>query len=1440
MDRSEHPFHPAVSSWFEHRFGEATEPQKLGWPAIQKGEHVLIAAPTGSGKTLAAFLCAIDDLVQQGIETELSDLTQILYISPLKALANDINTNLLKPLEGIRQEAHRMKIALPEIRPLVRTGDTPAKDRQKMIRHPPHILVTTPESLFILLTSKGGRQMLKHVKTVIVDEIHALARDKRGSHLSLSLERLEALTETPFQRIGLSATQKPITDIARFLTGTERSATVIDLGHQRPLEVTVEVPGGPLGAVMSNAMWEEIYDRLCQLIQGHDTTLIFVNTRRLTERVAFHLGQRLGEETIGAHHGSLSREIRLETEKRLQAGKLKAVVATASLELGIDIGHVDLVCQIGSTRLISLALQRIGRSGHWKGAIPKGIIFATTRDELLECAALAYCIQRGTLDQIRIPPAPLDILAQQIVAAVASHEWDESTLFDLCRRASPYASLTHKEFNALVTMLAEGISTRKGRRGAHLHRDRINGKIRARRGARLAAITSGGAIPDRADFLVKVDPEETLIGTLDEDFAIESMQGDIFLLGNTSWCIRRVEAGVVRVVDAGGAPPTLPFWRGEAPGRSPELSQAFSEVRERISSLQKSEAEKWLKQECGLDSRGASQAVQYVMAGKQALGALPSGKCVVAERFFDEAGGMQLILHAPFGSRINRAWGLALRKRFCRSFNFELQAAATENGILISLSDQHSFPLDSIFSFLSSKTVREVLIQALLAVPLFGTRWRWNAARALAVLRFSKGRKVPPPIQRMRSDDLLASVFPDQAACLENIQGDIVVPDHPLVFETMRDCLSEAMNIEDLVKILDDIDDGEIQCVAADTSEPSPFSHEILNANPYAFLDDAPLEERRARAVQTRRTLSGQTEELGILDSAAIEQVTREVWPRINNADELHDALLTLGVLTHDEVSPIRKLADQLAVQNRAARLTVELPPEQPDETPQSFPSFWFAAERTQLIRSVYPKGTIEPDLQVSDEYLWTRDRELSPESAVRELLRSRLESTGPVTRTELSRTLGLPPETVEIGLQALQKEGQILSGSYRNSTTESEWCDRGLLARIHRLTLGRLRREIAPVSPAEFMRFLFGWQHLSAGTQLHGEEGLSLVLEQLQGFETAAAAWEGFLFPSRIRAYTPEILDRLCLSGKFVWARLSRPSAVENNGPTSPSASSSRGIRPTRVAPVAFFKRLEMQEYLTLDRRDKGDTPDPQGHLSHPAAEVLNQLCQRGASFFEDLVRTTGRLPLEVEEGLWELVAAGFATADGFDNLRFLIDPRRRQGFRRRNSRRSRLQSMARSMGRWSLLDLPEDSQGQEPNRELELAARQLLVRWGVVFRDLLTRESLRLTWRELLTVYRRMEAQGQVRGGRFVSGSGGEQFALPEAVESLRSLRRTQPRGEVIRISASDPLNLTGIITPGPRIRPHPKTFLYYQEGVPVNEEAFQVSKAPSSLSCQEGARN
>ena len=1417
-------FHPAVQTWFQERFQEPTEPQQQGWPAIRQGENVLIAAPTGSGKTLAAFLCAIDHLVRQGAAGKLANTTQVLYVSPLKALANDVRKNLLEPLREIRDVSARLTLSLPEIRPLVRTGDTLPRERHQMKRKPPHILITTPESLFILLTSESGRKILKDVQTVIVDEIHAVARDKRGSHLALSLERLEALTAgtraRPLQRVGLSATQKPVETICRFLTGQGRTAAVVNIGHKRSLDLAVKVPRDELGAVAGNETWEEIYDRLAQLIRQHRTTLVFVNTRRLAERLAHHLAERLGEEAVAAHHGSLSREIRLDVEERLKSGTLKAVVATASLELGIDVGSVDLVCQIGSTRSIALALQRIGRSGHWKGAIAKGRIFAMTRDELLECAALAHSIRSGELDEILIRPAPLDILAQQIVAAAACEEWKEEELFQLFRRAAPYAGLTRQQFDSVVTLLAEGISTTQGRRGAYLHRDRVNGLLRGRRGARLAALTSGGAIPDNANYLVKADPEDVLVGTLDEDFAVESMRGDIFLLGTMSWRIRKIEAGTVRVEDAHGAPPTIPFWRGEAPARTSEVSRNFSDLRETLTKCSPQEGIRYLEEHCALDRRGAEQAVEYVHAGCAALGQLPTQQCVVAERFFDEGGGMQLVLHSPFGSRINKAWGLALRKRFCRSFNFELQAAATENGILISLREQHSFPLESVFSFLSPDSVREVLTQALLAIPLFTTRWRWNASRALAVLRFSGGRKVPPPLQRMRSDDLLAAVFPQQAACAENIQGDISIPDHPLVVETIRDCLTEAMDLEALTQILRDLETGRMRFFAVDTREPSPFSHEILSANPYAFLDDAPLEERRARAVQTRRTLvPGQSGELGMLDAEAIERVAQEAWPPLEGADDLHDALLTLVVLRDEEIAGCRHWADELMQQKRVYRLILQEA------------VFWAAAERMDLVLRVYERARVDPAIEETGTnpslYAWQRDRGVDREGALRELVRSRLQSSGPVTAQELVRLLALERDQIEIALAGLEGEGQILRGSFRPGASEVEWCDRRLLARIHRLTLGRLRREIEPVSASEFIRFLFRWQHLAEGTRLFGEKGLVLVLEQLQGFEIAAAAWESFLLSRRIADYDPDFLDQLCLSGNFVWARLTRPSALDL------PESDARAVRPTRLAPIAFFRREQMGRFLAL-RSEGRETHEEieELNLSHPAREVLEKLHQWGACFFNDLVRTAGRLPVEVEGALWELVASGLITADGFDNLRALVDPKRRRGEGRQRSRRPR-----HALGRWTLLRLPGARPDTPPAQErlpgvevdLEPVADQLLRRWGIVFRDLLARESLTPPWRDLLVVYRRLELRGKVRGGRFVAGFSGEQFALPEALDALRSLRKNQPAGESVRISAADPLNLTGILTPGPRVRPHPETVLVFRDGVLTTSTA--TAETPGS---------
>jgi ATP-dependent helicase Lhr and Lhr-like helicase len=1313
-------FDPLVAEWFTNRFGHPTEPQIAGWREIRTGRNVLISAPTGSGKTLAAFLICLDGLVRAARAGTLSAETQVLYVSPLKALSNDVRKNLDAPLAEIAELAQLRGVPLAPIRTAVRTGDTPAADRQRMRKEAPHILVTTPESLFILLTAEKSREMLRTVRTVIVDEIHAVADDKRGSHLALTLARLNAVAGKTPQRIGLSATVRPIEEVAAYLAP---NTSIIDVGHRREMDLAVEITNDELGAVATSEMWEEIYDRLAGHILRERTTLIFVNTRRLSERVAHALAARLGPNAVLPHHGSLSRTLRLDAETRLKNGELRAVVATASLELGIDIGTVDLAIQIGSPRSIAVALQRIGRSGHWVGAKPRGILFPTTRDELIECAAIIHAIRAGDLERIEIPQNALDIVAQQIVAEASCLDWGEAELYDLIRTAYPYRNLSLSDYEAVVTMLSEGIATSRGRSGALLHRDQVNHRLRGRRGAKLAAITSGGAIPDSAAYAVIVEPEGKTVGTIDEDFAVESLTGDVFLLGTHSWRIRHVGQGRVRVEDAHGAKPSLPFWLGEAPGRSIELSESVSQVRRSAGDL--------VAGGLDLDEAAARQAEAYIQSGVASLGALPSTDTVVAERFFDESGGMQLILHAPFGSRINRAWGLALRKRFCRTFNFELQAAATDNGIVISLSEQHAFPLETVFEFLRADTVEDVLRDALLAAPMFGVRWRWNASRALTILRFRGGAKVPAPIQRMRAEDLLASVFPDQVACAENLTGPIRIPDHPLVNETISNCLHEAMDVEGLKQVLRGLENGTIRRVAVENPLPSVFSHEILNANPYAFLDDAPLEERRARAVQLRSTSRTEVAN-GILDAAAIETVSTEVWPDPRNADELHDALLTF--IKGPAVPEWQGWFEELRQAGRAF----------------SVPPFWVAAERRESV----------------DDQLAT--------------VRGWMECLGPITAPELASRLALDVRDIEIALATLESEGQVFQGHYRSQAGPIEWCNRRILARIHHLTLGRLRREIAPVTAAQFHQFLARWQHLSQGTQLHGADGAMQIVRQLQGFEIPASAWEESVLSRRIAEYSPENLDDLCLSGEVAWARLSPHPALLD---------ADRHVRPTRIAPISFFAR-EDADWLIDPSFGLVETVG----LSHAGRDVFEALSSRGASFFMDLVRDTHRLPSEVEDALWELTAGGLVTADGFENLRALIDPKRRRGEGRGQTRRPR-----HAAGRWALVT--RSSIVIAPDDRIRKFAGQLLLRWGVLFRDLLARETVSPPWRDLLPVLRRMEAQGEIRGGRFVSGFTGEQFARPEAIDLLRAVRRAES-SEQLEIAPADPLNLAGIILPGARV--------------------------------------
>ncbi|HET6894209.1 MAG TPA: DEAD/DEAH box helicase [Candidatus Baltobacteraceae bacterium] len=1358
-------FHPLLRQWFQIRTWTPTQPQIEGWPLIRAGHDVLISAPTGSGKTLAAFSICLDELIGQAERCALPDRTLVVYVSPLKALTNDVRKNLEIPLGEIMELAAGGGMALQPIRTAVRTGDTTAADRARMLRKPPHVLVTTPESLFILLTADKSRALLTGVSTVIVDEIHAMAGDKRGSHLALTLARLDALVReqtgrTP-QRIGLSATVRPLQDVARFLSPR---AHIVDVGSKRDMDLAVEVPRDELGPVASNEMWAEIYDRVAEHIRARRTTLVFVGTRRMSERVAFALTERLGEGVVMPHHGSLSKEKRFEAENRLKNGELRAVVATASLELGIDIGTIDLVVQLGSPRSVAVAMQRVGRSGHWVGAKPEGRLFAATRDELIECAALVRCIRGGRLDALRIPSAPLDILAQQIVAAASTDEWKTDALYDLVRTAYPYRDLARKDFDEVLTMLGEGVAHSRGRSGAFLHYDRVNNRVRARRGARMAAITSGGAIPETANYNVVAEPEGHIVGTLDEDFAVESLAGDVFLLGTNSWRIRRVEPGTVRVEDAHGAAPTVPFWNGEGPGRTIELSHEVARLRAQIDEREDEAACELLMHECALDRAGAEQAVAYVRAGKKILGVVPTDTTIVAERFFDEGGGMQLILHTPFGARINRAWGLALRKKFCRSFNIELQAAATDNGIVLSLTDQHAFPLEIVFEYVKTASVEYTLTQALLAAPMFGARWRWNATRALAILRMRGGRKVPPQLMRMRADDLLASCFPDQAACAENLTGPIRIPDHVLVRETIDNCLHEAMDLDGLMKVLHGVESGAIRTAAVDTPEPSPFCHEILNANPYAYLDDAPLEERRARAVQLRRVLSpskhrDDLDGAGILDAAVIAEVAEESWPVVRDADELHDALLTLIALPPnanrsprhpDPATRHPELVEGwyrgLVAENRAFTLTANAR------------EFWVAAERGELAH---------------------RALELQQEDAFAEVLRGWLECSGPRTITELLDVFGVERTVIEMALLRLETEGQLLRGRFRTADqregAEEEWCNRRVLARIHRRTIGQLRREIEPVTAAEYHRFLHRWQHVVPASRLHGVDGTLQIIRQLEGYEIPAAAWETQILPKRVASYRTEYLDKLCYSGEVMWGRLApHPTLSADQDETA------RRIRPTKLAPISLFTREDAEELIV--RSDVGTAG-----LSHAAREVLDEIQRRGAPFFMDIVRGTKRLPAEVEEALWQLVAAGLVTADGFDALRSLIDAKRRLG---EKGLRARPRS---SSGRWTLL-----TSGTE-RIDADKFARRLLARWGVVFRDVIARESMAPPWRELLLALRRMEARGEIRGGRFVSGFVGEQFALPEAIEALRASRRSADEGSLPDLASYDPLNLTGVILPG-----------------------------------------
>ncbi len=1690
-------FHPLVERWFRSRFEAPTEPQRLGWPHIAAGEHTLIAAPTGSGKTLTAFLAVIDRLLNDAIAGRLEDGMRVVYVSPLRALSNDMHRNLTEPLAELNAlaAAEFPDAPIAAIRAGLRTGDTTSSQRAALVRKPPHILVTTPESLFLLLTAEKGREALKTTDTIIIDEIHALIRDKRGSHLALSVERLEALCERRLQRIGLSATQKPIERVGRFLVGgggegsvgkaegrgqkaedqfdssvaakSARSAfclqpstlpTIVNVGHSRELDLAIEVPPSDLSAVCSTEQWGEVNERIVELINSHRSTLIFVNTRRMAERVTHQLTELLGEDQVGSHHGSLSTDIRLRTEQRLKDGQLKAVVATASLELGLDVGYIDLVIQIGSPRAIATFLQRIGRSGHSLGKTPKGRLFALTRDELIECMALVRAIRAGRLDVVPIPENGIDVLAQQIVGEVACREWDTDELFALFRRAWPYRNLSREDFYETLRFLSEGLSERSDRSRVYLHHDRVQKRVRARPGARIAATSNAGAIPEVAEFRVLAQPDNVVVGTLDEDFAVESHVGQIVLLGNTSWRMEGVRGTDVMVSDAGGAPPTIPFWRGEAPGRTVELSEEVGRLREEVEAAIKAApeavvAESWAEVECGVGSaecgiedtaktdsafrtphsalvsrlceetstspHAARQVVDYVAAQLAAVGVVPTQKRVIFERFFDETGGMQMVVHAPFGSRITHAWGLAMRKRFCVSFDFELQATADDEGFILSLGPQHSFPLESMFPMLNRDNVRELLKQAILYIPMFQIRWRWNMNRALLVTRRDKGKRIPPALQRFRSDDLMTSVFPMLTGCQENISGPLELPNHILLRQTMEDCLTEALDIEGLEEVLGQVTSGEIEFVARDTREPSPFSYELLNSNPYAFLDGGELAERRARTVSTPRSLSVESaSDLGRLDPVAIEQVVNEAQPLIRNADELHDLLLTRLLVRENELlsgevapnvtqvpSPPRS-ADEYGKETVAGErvLTQDTSlsdPPHPNPLPRSAASpefdpndrwrggslppqeiaadiadrrpwliqlagqrratrlqvatdhastFWAPAERLPAVLAMFPDAKIDPPVEVPEGVRLDWNNVDARVAAVRGLI----ETCGPITHVEAAARVGLSPEQTFACLEALEGEGLVLRGKFRpkshrlgataglsgsDSSSEQrlqegqallgepavapsgcqtrqggsddvEWCHRRLLSRIHRLTLDGLRKQIQPVTVDTFFRFLIRHHGLTSDSRRAGVNGLFETISILQGLDIPAASWERDILPVRLSGYRSEWLDELCLGGEVAWGRLFPPKR---------DSESRSGV--TRVVPVSIFLRSD-QDWLTAA------SPLDETALTATAQATVELLASSGATFAADLQQRLGLTGGTFQDVLGELITAGVLTADGFGGLRSLLAEKgnttsslsRRRGLVRRRA-------AIGSVGRWSLwrtaeLSRPDQAQRRSGNSDanettaagtvphsqpgaglpdsdeplprsevVEQWAWQLLRRWGVVFRELLDREAGTPRWWELLQIYRRLEARGELRGGRFIAGVAGEQFALPDTVKRLRDLRDDKPdspkkadhsqrtsarirdgflsslddeasakdanvathslagatrthqqSSDWVVLSAADPLNLIGIITEHARVPAFAHNRIVLHKGRPVaalvNQEVVQLERVSLALRDQVAA--
>lgn len=1376
-------FHPVIQAWFARRFPAGpTDPQRHAWPDIASGDDVLVAAPTGSGKTLTAFMVGINEFFCSPPDAQPLG-PSIVYLSPLKALATDIRHNLQQPLEELASLAVEMGYEAPPIRVEVRTGDTSQTERQQHVRKPPHIYVTTPESFYLLLTSPNGRNILRHVSTVIVDEIHYMAPDKRGTHLTLSLERLDRLTmETSgrrAQRIGLSATQRPLELVADFLSGVDRirPTRIVDCVAARSVDFAISLPATELEAVMPTEQFHEVLGQLADMVAQHTTTLIFVQSRRLAERLAHELTDVLlenslvgdAEQSVAAHHGSMSHERRHLIESKLRAGQLRALVATASLELGIDIGPVDLVVQVGSPRSISTFLQRAGRANHRVGGIPTARLIPFNRHELIEAIALLDSVRRGELDVLQIPEEPIDVLMQQLVAEVSTRADDTpDALYELVRHAYPYRNLSRATFDEALEFVSHGVFTGRGQRGQQLSLDPINDTVRPRRSAKHAAIMNGGTIPDLGDYNVIVDPDNQVIGQLSEDFAIESAVGDVFLLGTHAWRVVRVEQSSVRVVDADGAEPSVPFWFGESPARTWELSQAVSRLYEELSDPLTVRdvvgAKSILTAIPGVSAEAAEQTVTFLSASLDALGVLPSQHCVVIERFFDETGSTQLVVHAPFGARVNRALGLALRKRFCVTFDFELQAAADDDAITIALGPHHSMELSTIMPMVRPSSFRTVLEQAVLPLPMLKTRWRWNGVRSLVINRTSSGARRPIQWIRMDADDLMAAVWPSLAACQENAPaGPIPIPDHVLVRQTLRDVFFEPLDVAALETVLRGVDDGSIRVHTVDTPTPSPLAQGILTGRPYTFLDDAPLEERRSRAVSLDRHLGAVgadglpvPSQRHALDADLVAEAVASAAPRIRDRHELADFLHTYFALR--PVPEWQSMFDELVTEGRALEV---------DGT-------WVSATRPNVM----------DELALDDEaaaILVTAHLEVAGPATVATLIGEDVLGAGPLRGAPLS---ALRASTALARLEAL---------GFAIALPNETWCTRNMYQRLQRRARARERRRQPTVSLEQFLTFLLHYQHLAPGSQLSGRAGLLEVIRQLQGVEIAAGEWESQIFARRVSDYEPAWLDELCLAGEVTWARLTPKTSSDDSRRSSSS--------PSGTTPITFADREDFWTLITIARHRREFVAPSNG----ASRDVYELLTTRGAQFRADLPRLLGRLPDDVNDGLWDLVARGVAHADSFHAVRNLLRGTR-SGTNRRHARGRQRSDLSTGVGEGRWMHLPTES--SEVDRLIledlgEFLANQMIARWGLVTYELYEAEDVSVPWLYVVRALRKFEAQGRVVGGRFVTGLRGEQYASREALDLLMSA----PRVPEFEISACDPLNLTGGIMSGARVPARPK---------------------------------